>query len=74
MGSKHEAAEDGQKNRGKRGGLPRSVARDAFRPLSRFLPPPQDELATFIARVNPGVQLTQAQMDTVLEEASALRV
>lgn len=29
---------------------------------------PQDELAAFIARVNPGVQLTAVQMDTVIEE------
>ena len=45
-----------------------------FDPCLVSSPPPQDELATFITRVNPGVQLTQAQMDTVLEEASALRV
>ena len=49
------------------------MARDAFRPSLLFFPP-QDELATFITRVNPGVQLTQAQMDTVLEEASAVIV
>lgn len=33
-----------------------------------FKPSPQDELAAFIARVNPGAQLTAVQMETVIEE------
>ena len=37
-------------------------------PLTVFSLSPQDELAAFIARVNPSVRLTQEQMESVIEE------